>query len=41
MECGQIVAARIATLSKYVDTTDGELEVTVKRSDGTRMPLTI
>lgn len=41
MEHGQIAAARIATLRKYVEATGGELEVTVKRSDGSRVPLAI
>lgn len=41
MEHGQLAAARIATLRKYVEATGGELEVSVKRADGTRVSLAI
>ena len=41
MEHGQIAAARIATLRKYVEATGCQLEVTVKCSDGSRVLLAI
>ncbi|BBX82172.1 helix-turn-helix domain-containing protein [Mycolicibacterium aubagnense] len=41
MEHGQIAAAQISTLRKYVEATGGELEVMVKRPDGTRIPLAL
>lgn len=41
MEHGQIAAAQVATLRKYVEATGGELELMVKRPDGTRITLAI
>lgn len=41
MEHGQIVTARVETLRKYVEATGGELEVVVKKADGTRVPLAL
>lgn len=41
LERGHIAAARISTLRKYVEATGGELEVVVKRPDGTRIPLAL
>ncbi|ART70569.1 transcriptional regulator [Mycobacterium dioxanotrophicus] len=41
MEHGQIAAAQVSTLRKYVEATGGELELVVKRPDGTRIPLAI
>ncbi|HMS76419.1 hypothetical protein [Gordonia sp. (in: high G+C Gram-positive bacteria)] len=41
MEHGQIATAQVSTPRKYVEATGGELELTAKRPDGTRVPLAI
>lgn len=39
MEHGKIASARISTLRKYLQALGADLEVSVKRADGTRVPL--
>lgn len=39
MECGELGTSRVDTLRKYVEATGGELELSVKRPDGSRILL--
>lgn len=41
MERGEISTARVDTLRKYIEATGSELEVTVKKADGTRVTLAL
>jgi DNA-binding XRE family transcriptional regulator len=41
MEHGEIGTSRVDTLRKYVEATGGELEIAVKRPDGSRVLLSI
>ncbi|BBY97538.1 hypothetical protein MFAL_10050 [Mycolicibacterium fallax] len=41
MEHGNMGTSRVDTLRKYVEATGGELEVAVKRPDGSRVVLSI
>lgn len=40
MEHGELGSSRVDTLRKYVEATGGELELSVKRPDGSRVLLT-
>ncbi len=41
MEHGELGTSRVDTLRKYVEATGGELEVSVKRPDGSRVLLSL
>jgi hypothetical protein len=41
MEHGLLGTSRVDTLRKYVEATDGELELSVKRPDGSRVLLSL
>jgi transcriptional regulator with XRE-family HTH domain len=41
MEHGELSTSRVDTLRKYVEATGGELEVSVKRPDGSRILLSL
>ena len=41
MEHGQLGTSRVDTLRKYVEATGGELELSVKRPDGSRVLLSL
>lgn len=41
IEHGNIMSARVETLQKYLQALDADLEIYVKRADGTRVPLNL
>lgn len=41
IEKGDLASTRINTLQKYVEALGGELEIVVRKADGTRVPLAL